>query len=284
MIAYYDLWGALPPHLVPREKRETPRCGDRALLYAYLARWRAAHPEARLVLTEEWGGPRLPQFRRMTRWLAFAVDAEYRLIEKEELPEDLAGAQALTVSNLWNEWAAVKAAGFVPFTPRIVGAARTTARALLVRHGLVRRGYVTVQPLIEVPYNPWRARDVEFWRERIAAMAAVYPVVVVGGPECMTTFGEPPPGAVFAFHAGLDFLESLALIQRAAAHVGGETGLSLWAPLLGTDTIALYDPAGMVYQPHAFSSRLQVLPLDSEVFAPLTVLKGWGHRARWEPV
>lgn len=264
MSAYFDISGMVPPLSVPRTHRNTARFGDRAIIYAYLSLWKRTNPDRSLVLLEDKYGVNVESYARLTKWIAEELKAEYRLVEEEVLTPDLSCSLPLNTDSLWARWKAIRHELAQPLTPRLEAAAQQRSADMLKRWNLKPGQYVTLHPMLKTGYNHWRERSISYWEALVEQLGRVAPVVVVGGDDC-GSLSPPRAGVYHAFKESLDVVESVALVAQSAVHVGGETGLTFWATLLRTPTVALYGQQGYEYLPIGFGSPLVIVAEQSKV-------------------
>jgi hypothetical protein len=105
-------------------------------------------------------------------------------------------------------------------------------------------GFISFQPLFDATYSRPRNGAIEWWYSLCEKIAERVPVVILGDISCSKSMGCPT-GAIPLWELGLNPMESLAVISKARAHLGGETGTTLWAPILGVPTLALYRQWGI---------------------------------------
>jgi len=217
------------------------RIGDRAAAHLYLKQWRQRYPARRLLVVEDnW-----IEGTEYSRWLpahwlfADVADEIWSTESAKEVVKRPVG-EPLYVETLWAFWKTF-ARSERTLIPNIEpdGLASTRADAIL-QDFKVPAGYVTVQPLFDAAYDRHRNQTAGWWQAVIERIAGHVPTVVLGVPLLAKQM-KLPHNCYPLFVRGLDPMVSLALIRKAALHVGGATGTTLWASMLRVPTIAAYN-------------------------------------------
>lgn len=233
--AFFDMACRFGHTALPAERRGGFRIGDRCAAYAFLSSWRHVHPTRRLTVVEDRFLPNNEESGALTPRLLFGSVADV-LVEAEAPHEVLPAPEGepLFSGCIWNEWSAVYDRRYV--VPPLVWPHDAD---------LPERGsYVTVHPLIDAAYDVDRNRPAAWWQALIERLQQRVPVVVLERTRPLA--------------------ETFALITHARAHIGGETGLTLWAPVQRTPTLALYHdtaryPAGRWWhRPITFGAPVEI--------------------------
>lgn len=250
------------------------RLGDRAAAYAFLAHWRARHPQRRLTILDDPFQSNCAVARQLTPHLLFGAVAD-EIIEAEFLGESLPRlpGEELLVRTLWEEWEEVKASDFpVPLLP-MPEVSTAWDKLQKIYGGAVPKSYLTIQPLLDAVYDVERNFSAAWWQDLITALAVHVPVLILGLPTLedllearfhhATFQGDMQLGWFPLFQCGLTVPETLTLIGGAVAHVGGETGTTLWAPIQQIPTVAFYQISlrnirGWWARPIAFRQPVQI--------------------------
>ena len=215
------------------------RIGDRAAAHVWVGNWRSMNPNRRLVVVEDSCMPEAVHSRFLpASWLfAGMVDEIWTAERRGELLPRPPGEPIYHVT-MWRIWLWIRRNGtFVP-TIRPPESVFRSADAKMRKLGIPPR-FVTIQPLFDAIYDTHRNGSLNWWGDVCGKLASVFPVVILGdvGNSGKLT---APPGAYPLWAEGLTPLESLAVVYRSAAHVGGATGLTLWAPIFRVPTLAAY--------------------------------------------
>jgi len=227
--------------------RQGWRMGDFAGLRLLLEDWRRANPNARVSVsynTYHWRSVYGSQLN--LEWVFEGlVDVLYETESKHDQIPNQPGIPMVGrvfSSHIWNDWGRLRidvtenGRQLTPRTPPSEDLAR--ARELLDRKG-VPENYVTLHPLFDAGYNKYRNGSTIWWNQLIDNMAKLVPVVVIGTAG-YTRHIHIPPNAFQTFDYGVPAHISLAMISQAKVHVGGETGLTLWAGVCGVPVLATY--------------------------------------------
>jgi hypothetical protein len=249
------------------------RIGDRAAAYVYLKWWRLSNPRRRLIVIEDnW-----IQGTEHSRWLtaswmfAGIADEVWELERNEAVSRP--NAEALYTKTLWAFWKSFMQTSRL--TPDIKPMDAALLRAELVLRDLgIPSNFISVQPLFDAGYDKHRNQTARWWQNVANQLASRAPVLVLG---LSSNYGKLTlsPQCHPAIRYGLDPMVSLALISKAALHVGGATGTTLWAPIFRVPTIAVYKNWSAVGQtdirPISFGKPVVYSPLsDTE---PSTVTR-----------
>jgi len=215
--------------------------GDRAWTHVWMLDWRKRHPDHRLILTDRghrkvslrsWAGP------LDARWLGEGIVDE--IWETEYAEEAIPDPQArrLYHTSMGRIWKWLRKHCVVKPTIRPKSEAMERARVVLKRYGVPER-FMTVQPLFDATYNTYRNASPEWWSCVCRELSSVAPVVVLGAQWNAMSMVVPPK-AIPVWLEPLTAMETLAIVSQAAVHVGGETGVTIWAPIFGVPTVAVY--------------------------------------------
>jgi hypothetical protein len=216
------------------------RIGDRAAAHIYLQFWRLHNPSRKLIALEDNTLPGT----EYSRWLPAAwlfrgiADEVWEIAGARDVVKRPPG-EALYVRTLWQFWKSFmhSTRSLVPeIHPDSVSVMRAEQ---LLKELKVPKRYLSIQPLFDAEYDKHRNREAEWWQVLIDKLSAVLPVVVLGAPANAKKL-KLPFGCFPMIARNLDPMTSLAFIERAALHVGGATGTTIWAPILHVPTVAIY--------------------------------------------
>jgi len=213
------------------------RLGDRAAAYVYMFSWRRNNPKRRLVVTEDSTLPGTGWSKFLpAKWMFHGLADEIWIVANNETIPRPTGT-ALYNRSVWSVWAGLRKVKKLRPNIQPMGDAVTRMRRLRERIGLPGR-YVTVAPLFDAAYNTYRNAPVPWWRQLCEGLAYHgLNVLVLQHPKSQFV---PPAGCWSTKAYGINAMDSLALINQACLHLGGETGLTLWAGILKTPLVALY--------------------------------------------
>lgn len=216
------------------------RIGDRAGAYAYLGEWRARNPDRRLVVVEDnhiegTGYSRWLPASWLFKDIADEVWCAESATEKIEQPD----GEALYRNTLWAFWKTYMKSDR-KFKPDIIPDDPSERYAKKVLNELkVPENFATIQPLFDASYDKHRNCSPKWWETVIRGTVDRVPVVVLGVfPNAKHM--NLPHKAYPVILRGVDPMVTLAMIRRAVVHVGGATGTTLWAPIFGVPTVAVY--------------------------------------------
>ena len=215
------------------------RVGDRCAAHVWLADYRLRNPDEKIVVVEDsWTPQTLVSKDLPGVWLFKDIADEVWVTEypNEEIPHPPGGT--LYHVSMWRIWLWLAANKVV--TPSITptDAAKDRAQAIRRHYGIPDK-YITLQPLWDAGYDRYRNEGPTWWHRVVYHLSKKLPVVLLGTPANALKMPKVP-GTFPVWEKPVDIMTSLALIEGAATHVGGETGTSLWAPVLQTPTVALY--------------------------------------------
>lgn len=211
------------------DMRKGFRMGDLAGAHVYLTDWRTRNTGRLVIVWNRHAGCNAYSQHFPMSWVFGDVADE---IWESERPNDslaLPPGHDLSVYHIWDNWFHLrqkqKLARSLKISP--LPAWTDQAHAALRHFGITER-FVTVQPLFDAPYNTYRNAPVEWWDRLIRILAPKVPTVVLASSEHRDVL--PICSRAYpAWDCSMDPLGSLGLISLAGTHVGGETGLPLWA-------------------------------------------------------
>lgn len=246
------------------------RIGDRAAIYARILHWRLEHPTTPLLVIDDTTWPECFDARDLTAaWLFNELSAEVRVLGAGEQIERPSGTN-LYDQSLWDYWKKLRF--FMPggLRSRLRPTEHARARVEALLDGLdFGRPFIVVQPLFDARYNVHRNLPWAWWCNLLAHLTEMHQVVVVGNPKYRHLTRPNLPNSLFCWDFQLGTMESLALIEAASLFVGGETGLTLWAPILGTPTYGLFAAQSSNFMfdtaPISFGEPVIVHPLEAPV-------------------
>ena len=214
------------------------RMGDRAAAHLVLLDWRARNPDRRLVIYDDPWQPGAEASRALDPAWLFAGIAD-EIVQaghhREPLPPPV--GENLYCRDLWYLWPRLRDRAAEP-TIRPPPDALDRARRRLAEGGVGRR-FVTLQPLFDAGYSVHRNAPWGWWLKLARELTAVGPLVVLGDHRHRDVLARFP-GALHLCSPGDGPMEALAAVSLAGLHVGGETGLTLWAGLFSTPLLAVY--------------------------------------------
>ncbi len=145
----------------------------------------------------------------------------------------------------------------------VTSEAQRAAEAFLQEHRLgVARTLIALAPGAAHATKRW---PVEHWSALARRLRTTCDVVVLGGPgdRDMATAIAEAGGDTAASAAGLFTLSgTAALLKRARAMVGGDTGVTHLATAVGTPAVALYGPGVEQFGFFPYQARATVLQRD----------------------
>jgi hypothetical protein len=112
------------------------------------------------------------------------------------------------------------------------------ARDILKRYGVPEK-FITLQPLFDASYNTYRNAPPSWWSAVCAELVRIAPLVIVGAYWNAKAM-DVPRGAYPVWNERLSAMDTLAIVNRATVHVGGESGVTIWAPIFKRPTVAVY--------------------------------------------
>jgi hypothetical protein len=170
----------------------------------------------------------------------------------------------LYVESLWGYWSKLRLNP--PSIPLAACPPReSTERA---KPAIPDRPFIAVQPLFDAKYNHWRNRPWDWWMFLASLLASKTSVVILAAPRHKDLPRLTHPSVSYSFEHQLSAMENLALSQQAAAFVGGETGLTLWAPLMQIPTYGLIAAGALTASsdtgPISFGKPVCIKPVEAE--------------------
>jgi len=216
------------------------RIGDRAAAYVCMLDWRHRNPTRKLTVLENvWLPGACYGLNAELICPEMADEIWYAVTSQDPLSKPL--GEPLYDRSLWliwrelrRRWQELPRPGFKPRS----GATGNTA--FYLKQKQVPPFYVTVQPLIDATYNKYRNAPLEWWQQLCKALSERgIPLIVVdrqGGPFDLVRTQYSDSWNI----SQSDVQDHLALIKGAAVHIGAETGMTLWAAIVGTPVVAAY--------------------------------------------
>ena len=272
-VSYFDMSGKNPWPAEEEVWRGPPgrgfRIGDRAAAYVRILDWRRTHPDEYLIILDDINLPEVAWAKELDAYLIFKNLAnEVWFIDKMAdvtLPDK---ATPLYVDSLWIYWNKLryfKPQGIQPHL-ELPTENLTFSKKFLQLEGL--QDYICVQPLIDAQYNTGRNQTATWWCDLINSLSDFSPVVVLGDPN-VTRNLKFTKRVARADYAELSILSSLAVIFQSRLFVGGETGLTLWAPLLNTPTVGVMNHAAASFRydtaPLSFGAPVACFPIELDI-------------------
>lgn len=217
------------------------RIGDKAVIYSYLAGWRKTNQTRKLTLLTD---PALHE----TGWAKQLPNDWLFSGLVDELVEDELGnslmhkppGENLYYQHLFSCWKQLGKRPPIAAAPTLPEPCRVTASNLLLKHKVPPR-YAVVSPLFDAKYDKHRNLHPTWWQNVVLELSRFMPVVLIGDHANMLGYPlRTLPSCHNLYTEQLTPMHSLGLIRQAAVYVGGETGMTLWAALLGTPVVAAY--------------------------------------------
>lgn len=216
------------------------RLGDRASAHLKLLDWRARNPDRRLTVYDDPYQPEGLHAACLTpEWLYGGVADEIVQAERHrELVDERPEGENLYCGSLWVSWRDLRVQRMAEPSVRPLSGPVESVRAFLARRGVPRR-FLTLHPLWDAGYSIQRNRPPDWWLRLTARLSRTCPVVLLGSRANRQELGRFPAVAHYVEECP-DAMHALAMISLSGLHVGGETGLTLWAPMMQVPTYALY--------------------------------------------
>jgi len=239
-LAFFDMACRFPlPALNGRVSGTGFRMGDRAMTHVWLGDWRLRNRNRCLIVLEDTNWADAEYGKYLPAWWLFKdiADEIWNMESVEEkIPRPV--GDCLYHTDVWRIWKWVRRnAKFKP-TIKPLPEAYESVRVKMASLKIPEK-FITVQPLFDAGYGLFRNSPPPWWSEVCSVLSAKFPVVIIGDIKNSKVMGSPP-GTYPLWETGINPMESLAVISMAQAHVGGETGTSLWAPILNTPVVAVY--------------------------------------------
>jgi len=238
--AFFDMSGRFRPGRAPWYGQGF-RIGDRAAAYLYLKHWRQRYPARRLLIVEDnWiEGTEYSRWLP-AKWLFPGIADEIWSTDSAKEVVKRPGGEPLYTDTLWTFWKSF-ARSERTVVPNLEPDTLASKRAdTILQDFKVPADYVTIQPLFDATYDRHRNQTIGWWQSVIERIAGRVPTVVLGVPALSKQM-KLPHNCYQIFVRGLDPMVSLALIRKAAMHVGGATGTTLWASMFRVPTVAVYN-------------------------------------------
>jgi hypothetical protein len=273
--AFMDLSGRHKPKL----HGGAFRMGDRAAAYVWLLDWRTRNPHDHIIVVDDPNREEVSWAKHLDiEWMFRGIADELWIAESstEEIPKP--AAYVMYHTNMWRIWLWLRKNKICRPSIQPKPENCTKVRALLDKHKLYS-GFITIQPLYDAAYNQHRNAPPGWWAELCEEIGKICPVVLIGTKDSAAKM-RTPKNCYPLWNEDLDPMDSLALISMAAVHVGGETGTTLWAPILNIPTAAVYihwgDTGGhfpMDCRPMQFEKPVRHIPLNGSSATGAAVVK-----------
>jgi hypothetical protein len=268
--AYFDMAG----YVYKGKSASGFRLGDRAAVYIYLLDWRHSNLSSKLVVFENLGRPGVPtEFE--AEWLFAGLADEIwtsRTVDSEGCsrgwPSISPGWRPLYTRSMWSIWRGLRTRWRELPHPSIKLKTESLQRAdWYLKAHQVPSGYVTMQPLYDAQYNRYRNFPIEWWYALYTRLTREgISVVVLDKPNSLFLQAY---GKHIRFYSTCSVMTNLALVRSSKAHIGGETGLTLWAAILGVPIMAVYKFWGIMnrmdYRPIPFGAPIEPCKLSADV-------------------
>lgn len=239
---FFDMAGRFRPSRQAYWYGGLMRMGDKAVIYSYLANWRKTNMNRKLVLItdpvihETCWAKQIPN-----DWLFSTV--------VDELIEDEVGnalftrpiGENLYFQHLFTSWKTLAQRPPIRPAPPIPVTYKASAEQLLAKWKVPPR-YAVISPLFDAKYDRHRNLHPIWWQNAVTDVAKVIPVVIIGDRAAMHRYPvRNAPNTYNLYVDNLTPMQSLALIDKSAVYIGGETGMTLWAALMGVPVVAAYN-------------------------------------------
>lgn len=271
------------------------RAGDRAAAYVYMLDWRQRNPNRKLtVLDSPYTKFAITDLDAMWMCKDFA-DKVWCKVPQLSPTQDLGvnlsllcKGERLYNRSLWLIWRELRV--------RCKDLPKPTIRPDMKQEGVLNRWmdannigscYVTLQPLCDVSYNTYRNAPMGWWQEiRKKLIGKGITVFMLGShlsrlnmckydhfqtAESRNLIHPTLSASSCEESKHISMMISLIAISKACVHIGGETGLTLWAPILGIPTVAVYKFWGsmnhMDSRPIPFGSPVEYCQLNGSTDA-----------------
>ena len=256
------------------------RIGDMAAVRLWLAVWRQTYPNARLTVCFDTRMPAHCYSKSIPLEWALGPYIDEAWVVDSSGPgrsSALPGTELVNFTNrrslkycyLWKWWgiggrryAAQRSQTELTLPPKTLEAAWRRLEEMRVVSN-----FVAVQPLWDARYHLYRNAPKEWWGGLISALAVRdIPVVVLGAESVLSPLINTIPGTCRICGSAFD---SIAISSLATTFVGGETGLPLWASMLGVPVAAtlrhwrLGWPSGDDFRPLSFGEPVVHISLNS---------------------
>lgn len=242
------------------------RIGDRAGAVVALGHWRVNNPTRKLTILEDNFLPCCDHSKCLeARWLFQGIADEVITATGPYENFERPTAENLYHERLWRSWWRIMHSKRIFFPSMSVEAHVRDAVNRLVTRLNIPPVYVTIQPLWDAKYDRYRNQGPIWWEHLLQRLASSVSVVVLGTSLNASKI-KLPSGAFPVWEHRPDAMMSLEFMRRAVWHVGGETGLTLWSPMLNVPTMALYRtwqrrPDNLETRPMTFGKPVVWIPL-----------------------
>ena len=238
--AFYDMGCRFRPNRSGGWYGGPFRIGDRAAAHVWLADWRKRAPQRKLVVVEDSVMPGTEHSRALPgKWLFDGIADEVWVVEHPKERIARPAGQTLYHVTMWRIWRWLMFNKIVEPTIMPTVAAMKRADEILAQYGVPPK-FTTVQPLFDAGYDKYRNAPADWWRHVIHQISIDMPVVVLGLPNNARKMQIKGDKVHPIWETPMDAMVTLAIIAKAAAHVGGATGTTLWAPIFKVPTLACY--------------------------------------------
>jgi hypothetical protein len=238
--AFYDMGCRFAPYLSKPWYGGPFRIGDRAAAHVWLADWRLRNPIRRLVVVEDSLMAGTEHSRALPgSWLFKDIADELWVVEEPGEVVKRPEGQTLYHVTMWRIWRWLMFNKIVVPTIRPMPESVERMKTILDRYKVPSK-YITVQPLFDATYDKFRNANVTWWASVLNTLQTQFPVVVLGLRENADKLKVSGHNLYPIWQESINAMESLAIISRSSVHVGGATGLTLWAPIFQISTLACY--------------------------------------------
>jgi hypothetical protein len=233
--AFLDMSGRFKPKVWGG----TFRMGDRAAAHLWVAEWRKRNPTDRIIIIDDpFKDDAADALNLDAVWLFSGVADDIWMMERKDEHIDRPKAYPLYHTNLWRIWLWLRSHRTVDPVIKPKPESLERARQLL-KDCKVPAKFLTVQPLFDAAYNKGRNAPIPWWRALTEKLKEKFPVVMLGSQSVAQQF-KPMEGIYPLWEQRLSPMDSMAIMSLSSAHLGGETGLTLWSAMFKRPTLAAY--------------------------------------------
>lgn len=233
--AFLDMSGRFKPKVWGG----TFRMGDRAAAHLWVAEWRKRNPDDRIIIIDDpFKDDAADALNLDAAWLFAGVADDIWMMEHKDEHIDKPRAYPLYHTNLWRIWLWLRSNRTVEPVIQPKPESMERARQLLKDYKVPAK-FMTIQPLFDAAYNKGRNAPIPWWRALTEQLKDKFPVVMLGSQAVAQKF-QPMAGVYPLWEQKLSPMDSMALMSMSTAHLGGETGLTLWSAMFRRPTLAAY--------------------------------------------
>jgi hypothetical protein len=213
--------------------------GDRAAAYVYLSKWRETNPNRKLVIFENLNLPGAAFAKHLpATWFASGIADEVWFADVGEIHEP--EGEPIYTESMWKFWYDLRKTEY-PKQSMSIKPEESAFRSIkeVIKHYNIPEQFATIQPLFDATYNTYRNASPKWWKS-LCEQCQDIPLVIIG--NYANSGMMPSPRRCYPLWClDLTPMESLALIHLAKIHIGGQTGTSIWAGVMGKPLVAVYE-------------------------------------------